>query len=263
MLQPTSLQPTSQPTVSVVVPARNEAATIGPIVERLVGLGPQVVEVLVVDDGSSDETAQLAADAGARVVDAELVLAHRRDAAGPGKGQAMWKGVAEAQGEVIVFCDADLVDFDPSYVTSLVAALVADEGAVMVKGRYPRSGTGGRVNELVARPMLELLHPTLASLAQPLGGEYAAWRHALTVVPFVHGYGVELGLVIDLDRHFGAGAIIETDLSERRHRNRSLDELRPQARIVLEVALHRAGLTDAPVAQCPPLAEMTSDRRSA
>lgn len=249
------LQPTSEPTVSVVVSARNEAGTIGAIVERLVGLGPPVVEVLVVDDGSSDATAQLAADAGARVIDGH--------ADGPGKGQAMWQGVSEAQGEVIVFCDADLVDFDPSYVTNLVAALVADEGAVLVKGRYPRSGTGGRVNELVARPVLELLHPALAFLAQPLGGEYAAWRHALATVPFVHGYGVDVGLVLDLAARFGPGSIIETDLSERRHRNRSLDELRPQARLVLEVALHRAGLTDAAVAECPPLGEVAAlDRRN-
>lgn len=250
------LQPTSEPTVSVVVPARDEAATIAAIVERLVGLGERVHEVLVVDDGSTDETARLAADAGARVVEGY--------ADGPGKGQAMWKGVAEAQGDVIVFCDADLVDFDPSYVTDLVAALLADEGAVLVKGRYPRSGTGGRVNELVARPALELLHPALASLAQPLGGEYAAWRHALVTVPFVHGYGVDLGLVLDLAQRYGPDAIVETDLSERRHRNRSLDELRPQARIVLEVALHRAGRSDTAIAQCPPLGEVTAlDLRSA
>ena len=241
---------------SVVIPARNEAATVGGIVEAALGLGDRVREVVVVDDGSEDTTASVAEAAGARVVPSP---------GGPGKGQAMWHGLAETTGDVVVFCDADLEGFDPAFITGLVDALVTSPGAVLAKGRYAgRSGTGGRVNELVARPALELLHPTLRRLAQPLGGEYAAWRDVLEVVPFVHGYGVDLGLVLDVAARFSPEAIVEADLGMRAHRNRSLDELRPQARVVLEVALHRAGLLATPIAECPPLRSIPGHvRRSA
>jgi glucosyl-3-phosphoglycerate synthase len=246
--------PIAQPTISVVIPARDEATTIGDIVRAVLELPrPRVHEVLVVDDGSADGTGERAARAGAHVVRAEAVLPGF--APGPGKGQAMWKGVAEASGDLIVFCDADLTDFDPDYVTALVDGLISQPSSALVKGRYSRrSGTGGRVNELVARPALELLHPTLAGLAQPLGGEYAAWRDVLEQVPFVHGYGVDLGLVLDIADRFGAGAIVQADLGVRSHRNRPLDDLRPQAKAVLEVALDRAGVrTGHALPACPPL----------
>jgi glucosyl-3-phosphoglycerate synthase len=233
--------------VSVVIPARDEAKTIASVVRGIRSLGPSVAEVLVVDDGSSDGTGELAAAAGAHVVAAD---------AGPGKGQAMWKGLAESVGDVVVFCDADLAPFDPTYVTRLVETLIRHPEAALVKARYRRAGTGGRVNELVARPALELLHPHLADLAQPLGGEYAGWREVFEQVPFVHGYGVDLGLVLDVVDRFGRDAVVQADLGERSHRNRSLDDLRPQARVVLEVALQRAGLLAHPLPSCPPLRDV-------
>ena len=239
-----------QPVVSVVIPARDEAATVAGVVRGVLASGDRrVVEVLVVDDGSSDGTAAVAAAAGARVV---------ASVDGPGKGQAMWRGVAESVGDLLVFCDADLDPFDPSYVPRLVDALVGRPGAALVKGRYRRrAGTGGRVNELVARPSLELLHPALAHLSQPLGGEYAGWRDVLESVPFVDGYGVDLGLVLDVAARFGADAVIEADLGERSHRNRSLDELRPQAAAVLRVAMQRAGvLPGVVVPERPPLRDV-------
>ena len=245
--------PITLPSVSVVIPARDEATTVGDIVRAVLELArPRVHEVVVVDDGSGDGTGRAAERAGARVVVAADVLPAY--AAGPGKGQAMWKGVAESSGEVVVFLDADLTDFDPSYVTSLVAALTTAPSAALAKGRYSRrAGTGGRVNELVARPALELLHPGLAGLAQPLGGEYAAWRDVLEQVPFVHGYGVDLGLVLDVAARFGPASVVQADLGVRSHRNRPLDDLRPQAKAVLEVALDRAGVGAAVVPACPPL----------
>jgi glucosyl-3-phosphoglycerate synthase len=247
------LQPTVQPRVSIVIPARDEATTVGDIVRAVLELPrPRVHEVVVVDDGSGDGTGGAAERAGARVVVAADVLPSY--APGPGKGQAMWKGVAESTGELVVFLDADLVDFDPSYVTALVAALTSSPNAALAKGRYSRRvGTGGRVNELVARPALELLHPALAGLAQPLGGEYAAWRDVLEEVPFVHGYGVDLGLVLDVAARFGPGSVVQADLGVRSHRNRPLDDLRPQARAVLEVALDRAGVGTGRLPECPPL----------
>lgn len=266
MLQPTLLDWATysggRPSVSVVMPARNEEETVGPIVTAIRALRPAVAEVIVVDDGSTDGTCERAAEAGARVIDAAGLLTDVAE--GPGKGQAMWKGVSEAVGDIVVFCDADLVDFDPVYVTSLVEALTTDTGIALVKGRYERSGTGGRVNELVARPAIELLHPSLVALTQPLGGEYAAWHDVLEQVPFVHGYGVDLGLVLDIADRFGPDSVAEIDLSLRSHRNRPLAALRPQARVVLEVALHRAGLATSALAECPPLCRVAGyERRTA
>lgn len=250
------------PVVSVIVPARDEEATIATVVRGALEARPPVFEVVVVDDGSTDRTAELAAGAGARVVAAGSVLVEH--ARGPGKGQAMWTGLARSSGDVVVFCDGDLVDFDPSYVTTLVDTLVTTPGAALVKGRYERGGTGGRVNELVARPAIELLHPSLSGLAQPLGGEYAARRSVLEEVPFVHGYGVDLALVLDIAALCGAGAVVEAELTIRTQRNRPLGELRPQARLVLNVALHRAGLAAVAPPECPPLSGVVGyERRTA
>lgn len=240
--------------VSVVVPARNEAGTVGPIVQALCGVRG-VIEVVVVDDGSTDTTATVAQAAGARVVAAT---------GGPGKGSAMQDGVAVAEGDIVVFCDADLTAFDAGIVTTLAGALLRpDTGTVLVKGDHERPGEGGRVTELVARPALRLLHPSVAHLAQPLGGEYAAWRRVLENVPFVCGYGVELGLLLDLAARHGADAIAEVHLGVRRHRNRSLADLAPQAQEVLAVALQRAGVPGITVEERPPLSSVRGRRRSA
>ncbi len=240
-----------RPSVSVVVPARNEAETVGGIVAMVAAMGPLVSEVLVVDDGSSDDTAAVAARAGGRVIDAARPVTG--GTVGPGKGRAMWLGLRQSTGDIVVFCDADVSSFHPGYVTGLVEALVERPGAALAKGTYRRGGTGGRVNELVARPALDLLHPHLAHVSQPLGGEYAGWRQAFEQVPFVSGYGVDVGLLIDLAQVFGTGAVVETHLGWRHHRNRPLEELRPQARAVLEVILHRAGRLPWPPTECPPL----------
>lgn len=244
-------------TASVVIPARNEARTIGGIVAALMVVVSRgdLAEVIVVDDGSTDDTAGVAAAAGARVIDASD---------GPGKGAAMWDGVAATSSDIVVFCDADLEDFDPSFVTRLADELREDgDQLVLVKADYERAGEGGRVTELAARPILQLLHPQLAHLAQPLGGEYAATRAALEQVPFVRGYGVEMGLLIDLARRFGVESIGEVHLGVRRHRNRPLAALGPQAREVLSVALARAGVAAVSVDELAPLASRRRPRRLA
>ena len=232
-------------TVSVCLPARDEAATVGPIVEvigsELVGCG-LVDELLVVDDHSSDGTAEVAAAAGATVIGAHEVLPEVT--AGHGKGQALWKSLHASRGDLVVWCDADITDFDPCFVVGLLGPLLTDPDVEFVKGHYERAERGGRgggrVTELVARPVLSLLFPHLSHVVQPLSGEYAGRRGLLESLPFVKGYGVDLGLLIDVAARRGRGAIAQVDLGTRVHRNRSLAELSPQATAVLQVALRRA-----------------------
>ena len=234
--------------VSVCLPARDEAATVGAIVETIVshlvertGL---VDEVLVVDDHSLDATAKVAAAAGARVVAVDDVLPDLET--GEGKGEALWKSVAAADGDLIVWCDADITDFGARFVVGLVGPLLVRPDIGFVKGFYNRpvaksAHGGGRVTELVARPTIATLFPHLASIVQPLAGEYAGRRTLLERLPFVQGYGVDLGLLIDIAELEGTESIAQVDLGTRRHRNRPLDELGPQALAVLQTALRRAG----------------------
>jgi len=238
-------------TVSVCLPAYNEASTIGEIVaairHSLVERDRLVDEIVVLDDGSADRTAEVAAAAGARVVPERDVLAHLP--AGTGKGNVLWKSLYECRGDLVCWLDADVRNFDPEFVTRLVAPLLTHQHVVLSKAFYERplddapSG-GGRVTELVARPLLSLLFPKLADIVQPLAGEYAGRREALEVVPFVEGWGVELGLVVDLAETFGRDAITQVDLGTRRHRNKPLEDLGPQALAILVAALRRADLLD-------------------
>jgi glucosyl-3-phosphoglycerate synthase len=256
-------------TVSVCLPARNEAATVGPIVSairsHLVEVVPLVDELMVVDDHSSDGTAQVARDAGATVVDASSILTDH--SLGHGKGEALWKSVHACTGDLIVWCDSDITDFDPQFVTGLLGPLVEDPGVAFTKGFYERlerDGVGGgRVTELTARPLLQLLFPDLASVVQPLSGEYAGRRSVLERLPFTVGYGVDLGLLIDVHRLVGPEAMVQVDLGRRHHRNRTLVELGPQALAVLQTGLERAGVDVTPEAQLPPLVDVPEYRGSA
>jgi glucosyl-3-phosphoglycerate synthase len=152
----------------------------------------------------------------------------------------------------VAFCDADLRDFSPHFVTGLLGPFVLDPALAFLKAYYQRPGGdgsprgGGRVTELVARPLLHLLFPHLADVVQPLAGEFAARRDVFEAVPFVEGYGVDIGLVIDIADRFGVDAMAQVDLGTRKHRNRPLDDLGPMATVVLMTMLRRAGITDVP-----------------
>jgi glucosyl-3-phosphoglycerate synthase len=239
--------------VSVCIPARNEAATIGAIVRSVrthfsaeAGGVDLVDEIVVVDDGSTDQTAEVADTAGATVVQVS---------GGGGKGEAMRFALQSSTGDVVVFLDGDVEPFPPHFVTGLVGPVLTGDFA-LVKATYSRPlhgvpGEGGRVNELVARPIISLLYPELAGIRQPLAGETAALRTVLEKVRLAPAYGVELALLIDVASMFGASSIAQVEMGERVHRNRPLSELTPQAIDVLRVAFERRGLPLPPDLNAP------------
>lgn len=239
-------------TVSVVLPALDEAETIGAVIDTITPmLGGLVDELIVLDSGSTDATAQRAADAGARVVRREEVLPEIEPRAG--KGEALWRSLAATSGDLIVFIDSDLIEPDPMFVPRLLGPLLTEEGVHLVRGFYRRplklgaaqdATGGGRVTELVARPLLAALRPELGLLLQPLGGEYAGTRQLFESVPFAPGYGVEIGLLIDTYDRLGLDALAQVNLGVRTHRNRPLSELGPMGRQVIATLLTRCGVPD-------------------
>jgi glucosyl-3-phosphoglycerate synthase len=156
-----------------------------------------------------------------------------------------------------VYCDADVRNFGAEFVVGLLGPLLTTDDVLFVKGHYRRpfdgrAGEGGRVTELMARPVLRVFFPELADLRQPLGGECAAPRGVLAQLPFVEGWGVDIGLVLDVANRYGTRSLAQVDLGERVHHNRPLDELSPQAEAVLRTALSRAGVHP-PVPELAPL----------
>ena len=255
-------------TVSVVLPALNEEATLGALVAELRGMvGGLVDELLVMDSGSTDRSAEVAREAGAHVVACTDVLPEL--APWPGKGEVLWRSLAATSGDVLVFIDSDLVDFHPGFVPALLGPFLlwhqipghrlSEQRVELVKGFYRRPlriensevGTGGgRVTELLARPLLNALRPELAGVIQPLGGEYAATRAFLESVPFAAGYGVEIGLLLDAHTRHGLDGLAQVNLGVRKHRNRSLLELGVMARQILGAALPRCGVPETPGSPC-------------
>ncbi len=213
-------------TVSVVLPALNEEATVGDIVavirHDLMLQVPLVDELVVVDSGSTDRTAEVAASAGARVVHRDAILPGIP--ALPGKGEVLWRSLFATTGDIVCFIDADLRDFSSDFVSGIVGPLLTDPDVDLVKGMYDRplagaSGQGGRVTELMARPLLNMHWPQLAGFVQPLGGEYAARRSLLEQLPFPVGYGVELGMLVDALHLVGLDALAQVDIGVRKHRH--------------------------------------------
>lgn len=222
-------------TVAVVVPARNESATVGAVLDAVQVHRQLFDELVVVNDNSVDDTSTVADHHGARVVSLD----------GPsGKGEAMRAGLTATSADIVVFLDADVINTTSQFVARLIQPLLERREIELVKGYYERPlhnmpTGGGRVNELVARPILSLLYPGLGEIRQPLAGETAGRRSAFDAITLEKAYGVEIALLIDVAREFGVHSLAQVDLGVRRHRNRPLEELRPMSMDVLRAALKR------------------------
>jgi glucosyl-3-phosphoglycerate synthase len=236
--------------ISVCIPTLDEAGTIGAIVsiihETLVRSHGFVDEIMVIDSGSEDATREIAAAAGATVYLATDILpgGERHH----GKGENLWKALHVASGDIICYIDGDISNFHPGFVTGLTGPLLTDSGLDYVKAFYERplaygdeshSTGGGRVSEILVRPLISLFYPELGGILQPLSGEYAGRRATLESLAFPVGYGVEIAHLIDLARGGKIGRIAQTDLVKRVHRNRDDDELGSMAFAILRVVLRR------------------------
>ncbi|MGW1026100.1 glucosyl-3-phosphoglycerate synthase [Streptomyces sp. NPDC002577] len=244
-------------TVSVVLPALNEEKTVGEIVEvirreLMTPAMPLVDELVVVDSGSTDRTAEVAAAAGARVVHRDAILP--RIPALPGKGEVLWRSLLVTSGDIVAFVDADLKEFSADFVSGIVGPLLTEPGVDLVKAMYDRplgaelssgnaageggraAAQGGRVTELMARPLLNMHWPQLAGFVQPLGGEYAARRSLLEQLPFPVGYGVELGMLVDALHLRGLDALAQVDVGVRKHRHQDGQALGRMAAAIYRTA---------------------------
>ncbi|MEU1150619.1 glucosyl-3-phosphoglycerate synthase [Streptomyces sp. NPDC005863] len=229
--------------VSVVLPALDEEGTVGEIVTKirraLMEEVPLVDELVVIDSGSSDRTAEVASAAGARVVHRDEILPRLTPV--PGKGEVLWRSLLVTGGDVVAFVDADLREFSADFVSGIVGPLLTDPDVAFVKAMYDRplgsaAGQGGRVTELMARPLLNMHWPLLAGFVQPLGGEYAARRSLLERLPFPVGYGVELGLLVDALHTVGLDALAQVDVGVRRHRHQDGQALGRMAAAIYRTA---------------------------
>jgi glycosyltransferase involved in cell wall biosynthesis len=245
-------------TVAVILPTRECAATIGPILEAIAPLRAAGLldELLVVDADSPDGTAAVAREHGARVVSESSIRPEL--GAARGKGDAMWRAAAATTAELLVFLDADTVDFDPGFVTGLLGPMLLDPGLALVKGTFRRpfsvgdsiqEGEGGRVTELVARPLLNLHFPSLSGFAQPLSGEISIRRDLFERLQVPVGYGVEIAMLIDALALAGLDGLAEVDLGTRQNRHQTLRALSAMAGEVMVAVERRIGAPPRPAYQ--------------
>ncbi|MBI1276881.1 MAG: glucosyl-3-phosphoglycerate synthase [Anaerolineaceae bacterium] len=237
-------------TISVGLPALNEEATIGSVIETLkrtlMEEVPLVDEIVLIDSNSTDRTVEIAESLGIPVFKHPDILPEVGSYRG--KGEALWKSLYVLKGDIIAWVDTDISNMDPLFVYGLLGPLLRQPQIQYVKGFYRRpikvgekveSFGGGRVTELVARPLLNLFYPELSGVIQPLSGEYAGRRSALEQVPFFSGYGVETALLIDILERFGLEAIAQTDLELRVHYNQPLVDLSKMSFAILQVFISR------------------------
>jgi glucosyl-3-phosphoglycerate synthase len=241
-----------RPSATLILPARNVAGTIGAILSVVNDLRARTGlpdQVIVVDADSPDGTADIARAHGAEVYsENELMPGY-----GPaqGKGDAMWRSLSVARGDIVMFADADTTDFQDYFVYGTLGPLLADPQIQFCKAAYRRPFTqgeksvadgGGRVTELMAKPLINLFYPELAGFVQPLAGEFAARRELLNAVPFFTGYGVEIGMMIDVFAEVGLPGMAQVDLGTRQNRHQSLASLTRMSSVVLRTVAMREGI---------------------
>lgn len=247
---PRALAALKRDPVTVVIPTKETAHTIEATVRAVVELGEAglIDQIAVIDADSADGTARIAAEAGAETYSEAELMAEL----GPtrGKGDAMWRALSIVSGEIVVYLDGDIRGFGPHYVTGLLGPLLESDRVEFVKGFYRRPFTvgsvevedgGGRVTELAAKPLLELLLPELAEFHQPLAGECAARRSLLEAVPYATGYGVEIAMLVDVWRRSGLERMAQVDLGSKRNSHQPLPRLRKMSREVIEALLAEVG----------------------
>ena len=236
--------------ISLALPALNEEETVGNVIRTvrraLMVNCPLLDEIVLIDSGSQDRTREIAKRLGVPVYIHQEILPAQKSY--NGKGEALWKSLYVTQGDIIAWIDTDIVNIHPRFVYGILGPLLRSDRIQYVKGFYRRplrvgdkmqAGGGGRVTELVARPLLNLFFPELSGLIQPLSGEYAGRRSALERIPYFTGYGVETGMLIDLLNEFGLPGVAQVDLQERVHHNQPLEALSRMSFAIIQVIISR------------------------
>lgn len=236
--------------ISLAMPALNEEKTVGKVITTiktaLMDNVPLIDEMVLIDSNSTDHTREIAEDLGVKTYIHQQILPEL--GARDGKGEALWKSLLVTTGDIIAWIDTDIVNIRPHFVYGIIGPLLLDPDIKFVKGFYRRplkvgtkmqAGSGGRVTELTARPLLNLFYPELSGVIQPLSGEYAGRREVLENAVFYSGYGVETGLLIDIFEKYGLGAIAQVDLLERIHHNQELEALSKMSFAIIQTVLHK------------------------
>ncbi len=236
-------------TISLCFPTLNEAQTIGGILDivRNSIYEPGLVdEVVVIDSNSMDRTVSIVRSAGFKVLQHSDILPGCGSF--KGKGDALWKSLAVLKGDIIIWCDSDIMNFKPRFIYGILGPLLIDDRISYVKGFYRRplkidssylKSEGGRVTELLVRPLLNLFYPELSKVFQPLSGEYAGRREILESIPFSTGYGVEVGMLIEIYERFGLDVIAQVNLKRRVHRNQPLSALSMMSFGILQTLIRK------------------------
>jgi glucosyl-3-phosphoglycerate synthase len=237
-------------TISLALPALNEEETVGKVIRmmksELMENVPLLDEIILIDSDSTDRTREIAEQEGIPVYIHQKLL--ERLGARRGKGEALWKSLLVAKGDIIVWIDTDIVNIHPRFVYGILGPMLLNPEVQFVKGFYRRplkvgekmqAGGGGRVTELTARPLLNLFYPELSGVVQPLSGEYAGRRGALEQAIFFSGYGVETGLLIDIYERYGLNAVAQVDLLERIHHNQPLEALSKMSFAIIQTVVRK------------------------
>jgi len=248
----------ARPSVTLILPAREVSGTIGPILDTVATLRERtglVDQVLVVDADSEDGTADIARAHGAEVYSENELLPQYGPA--QGKGDAMWRALSVARGDIVMFADADTCDFGEHFVYGTLGPLLTVPGVQFAKAAYRRPFTrdgqsvadgGGRVTELTAKPLLNFFFPELTRFVQPLPGEFAATNDLLLRIPFLTGYGVEIAILIDVLRDAGLPAMAQVDLGTRQNRHQPLWDLTRMSSAALRALARRVPVLESAAA---------------